>query len=137
VIAEITGSELPNEVVVIGGHIDSWDVGQGAHDDGGGCLISWEAIRLLKAMGLRPRRTIRAVLFTNEENGGRGAQAYLNSQSPQQINNTVFAMESDAGMFTPVGLSFDGTASAMQTLSGTQHPHTERDVLRGYRGYNI
>ena len=118
VMAELAGSELPNEVVVIGGHIDSWDVGQGAQDDGGGCLISWEAIRLLKQLGLRPRRTIRAVLFTNEENGGRGAKVYASSLTPAQINATVFAMESDSGTSLPIGLSFDGSPDARQILAG-------------------
>ena len=76
VIAELKGSEKPDEIVVIGGHFDSWDVGQGAHDDGGGCIVAWEAVRLLKELGLRPRRTIRVVLYTNEENGLRGGNAY-------------------------------------------------------------
>ncbi len=73
VVAELKGRERPEEIVLVGGHFDSWDVGQGAHDDGGGCMVAWEAIRLLKKLNLRPRRTIRAVLFTNEENGLRGA----------------------------------------------------------------
>src|SRR4029078_1060309 len=66
VIAELRGSEKPDEVIVIGGHFDSWDVGQGAQDEGGGCIVAWEAVRLLKELGLRPRRTIRVVLYTNE-----------------------------------------------------------------------
>ena len=69
VIAELKGTEKPDEIVLISGHYDSWDVGQGAHDDGGGCIVAWEAVRLLKELGLRPRRTIRVVLYTNEENG--------------------------------------------------------------------
>ena len=75
-VAEIVGSEKPDEVVVLGGHIDSWDVGQGAMDDGGGSVAAWEAVRLIKQLGLKPRRTIRVVLWTNEENGSRGALAY-------------------------------------------------------------
>ena len=70
------GREKPDEIVVVGGHLDSWDVGTGAHDDGGGCVVSWEALRLMKKLGLRPRRTMRVVLFTNEENGLRGGAAY-------------------------------------------------------------
>ena len=77
VVGEIRGRELPNEVVVVSGHLDSWDVGSGATDDGGGCIVSWEALRLMKKLNLRPRRTIRVVLWTNEENGLRGGQAYL------------------------------------------------------------
>ncbi len=68
VVAELKGSEKPDEVILVSGHFDSWDVGQGAHDDGGGCIIAWEAVRLLKELGLRPRRTVRVVLYTNEEN---------------------------------------------------------------------
>lgn len=116
VMAEITGSEKPEEVVLIGGHIDSWDVGSGAQDDGGGCLISWEALRVLKELGLKPKRTIRAVLFTNEENGGRGATAYFNSLSKEQVNNTVFAMESDAGTFHPTGFAFQGQEISRKTF---------------------
>jgi carboxypeptidase Q len=76
VVAELPGTDRPDEVVVIGGHIDSWDVGQGAVDDGGGALAAWEAVRLLKELGLRPRRTVRVVLWTSEETGGRGGMAY-------------------------------------------------------------
>ena len=72
VVAEIVGREKPDEVVVLGGHIDSWDVGQGAMDDGGGSVAAWEAVRLIQRLGLRPRRTVRVVLWTNEENGGSG-----------------------------------------------------------------
>src|SRR5712691_11068030 len=79
VVCELRGRERPNEVVVVGGHLDSWDVGQGAQDDGGGAMISMEALRLMKQLGLRPRRTVRCVLWVNEENGGRGAAAYADS----------------------------------------------------------
>jgi len=79
-MCEIVGREKPEEVVVVGGHIDSWDVGQGAHDDAQGCVISWEIIRLLKTLGLRPRRTIRAVCWTDEECGARGAMAYMEAR---------------------------------------------------------
>src|SRR6185503_12868143 len=76
VVAEIRGREKPEEIVLLGAHIDSWDVGTGAADDGVGCMVTWEALRLMKKLGLRPRRTVRLVLFTNEENGGRGGLAY-------------------------------------------------------------
>ena len=76
VVAEIIGSEKPDEVVVLGGHIDSWDVGEGAMDDGGGAVAAWEAVKLIKRLGLKPRRTVRVVLWTNEENGSRGGTGY-------------------------------------------------------------
>lgn len=96
VIAEIRGSEKPNEVVVFGGHIDSWDVGQGAMDDGGGCFAAWHALRALKILGLRPKRTLRAVCWTNEENGLKGANKYAENRA-NDIDNHVFAIESDEG----------------------------------------
>jgi carboxypeptidase Q len=118
VIAELKGSERPDEVVVIGGHFDSWDVGQGAHDDGGGCIVAWEAVRLLKELGLRPRRTIRVVLFTNEENGLRGANAYRDTHRVE-IPKHIFAIESDSGVFRPEGLGLAATAP-LQVRSNLQ-----------------
>src|ERR671920_2068995 len=81
VVGEIRGREKPEEIVLLGGHIDSWDVGSGASDDGVGCIVTWEAARLMKKLGIRPRRTVRIVLFTNEENGLRGANAYAQKYS--------------------------------------------------------
>jgi carboxypeptidase Q len=101
VIGEIVGTEKPNEVVVVGGHFDSWDKGQGAHDDGTGCMHAVEALRLIKELELKPKRTIRAVLFMNEENGVRGGQAYAAKERPGEIH--IAAIESDAGGFTPRG----------------------------------
>ena len=109
VIAELRGSEKPDEVVLIGGHFDSWDVGQGAHDDGGGCIIAWEAVRLLKELGLKPRRTIRVVLYTNEENGLRGGNAYRDAYR-SQLGKHIFAIESDSGTYRPEGLGLAATA---------------------------
>ena len=109
VIAELKGSERPDEIVLIGGHFDSWDVGQGAHDDGGSCIAAWEAIRLLKELGLRPRRTIRVVLFTNEENGTRGGNGYRDAHRAE-IAKHVFAIESDSGIYRPEGLGLAETA---------------------------
>jgi carboxypeptidase Q len=111
VIAELRGSEKPDEVVLIGGHYDSWDVGQGAHDDGGGCIIAWEAVRLLKELGLRPRRTIRVVLYTNEENGLRGGNAYRDAHR-SELGKHIFAIESDSGTYRPEGLGLAATAPA-------------------------
>lgn len=102
VVGEIRGSEKPEEVVVFGGHLDSWDVGQGAHDDGGPCMAVVEALRLLKSLGLRPRRTVRAVLFTNEENGLRGGRQYAKDHASERH---VAALETDSGCFRPVGFS--------------------------------
>jgi carboxypeptidase Q len=103
VVAELVGSEKPNEVVVLGGHIDSWDVGTGAMDDGGGVVAAWEAVRLLKRLGLRPKRTVRVVAWTNEENGLRGGEGYRDAHRAE-LDNHVMAMESDNGVFNPYGV---------------------------------
>ena len=109
VIAELKGSERPDEIVLIGGHFDSWDVGQGAHDDGGSCIAAWEAIRLLKELGLRPRRTIRVVLFTNEENGLRGGNGYRDTHR-SELSKHIFAIESDSGIYRPEGFGLSANA---------------------------
>jgi carboxypeptidase Q len=111
VVAELRGSERPDEVVVLGGHIDSWDVGQGAMDDGGGSVAAWEAVRLIQRLGLRPRRTLRVVLWANEENGLRGGIAYRDSHR-QELDKHVLAIESDAGVFQPRGFGFGGSDEA-------------------------
>src|SRR3954465_2038732 len=98
VVAEVVGRERPDEVVVLGGHIDSWDVGQGAMDGGGGSVAAWEAVRLMKQLGLRPRRTVRVVLWTNEENGGKGAEGYRDAYA-DRLSKHVLAIESDNGVF--------------------------------------
>jgi carboxypeptidase Q len=108
VVGEIRGAEHPEEVVVVGGHFDSWDVGTGATDDGGGCVATWEALRLMKQLGLRPRRTIRVVLFTNEENGLRGGLAYRDHHK-DELANHVLMIESDGGVFRPTGFGFTGS----------------------------
>jgi carboxypeptidase Q len=111
VVGEIRGRERPDEVVVIGGHFDSWDVGTGSTDDAGGCVVTWEALRLLHRLNLRPRRTVRVVLFTNEENGGRGGEGYK-TQHAAELANHVAMMESDGGVFTPKGFGFTGSDAA-------------------------
>jgi len=111
VVAEITGSEKPNEVVVMGGHMDSWDVGQGAMDDAGGVYVAWEAIRLMKQLGLKPRRTIRVVGWTNEENGLAGGNAYRDAHRAE-LDDHLLAIESDGGVFRPQGFGFTGGDSA-------------------------
>jgi hypothetical protein len=102
VVGEIVGREKPDEVVVIGGHLDSWDVGQGAHDDGGGVMAALEAAALMKKLGLQPRRTVRVVFWTNEENGGRGGQAYRNWVG-KDVAKHVAAIEMDGGAESPIG----------------------------------
>jgi carboxypeptidase Q len=115
VIGEIRGRERPEEVVVVGGHFDSWDVGTGASDDAGGCIATWEALRLMKVLGLRPRRTVRVVLFTNEENGLRGGLAYRDRYR-DDLANHVLMLESDSGVFRPVGFGFSGSDAGRQTI---------------------
>ena len=107
VVAEIRGSEKPDEVVVMGGHIDSWDVGQGAMDDAGGSVVAWEALRLIKQLGVRPKRTVRVVFWTNEEIGLAGGTAYRDAHRAE-LDNHVLAMESDNGVFRPRALQFGG-----------------------------
>lgn len=118
VIAEIKGSEFPDEIIVLGGHIDAWDNGHGAMDDGGGCVAAWEALRLIKESGKRPKRTIRVVLWTNEENGLRGAVEYMKwvKDVEKSIDNHVLAMESDSGVFDPIGFGFSGSDKAYNML---------------------
>jgi carboxypeptidase Q len=111
VVGELRGRERPAEVVVIGGHIDSWDVGTGSTDDGGGCVVTWEALRMMKKLNLRPRRTVRVVLWTNEENGTRGALAYRDRYK-EQLKDHVMMLESDSGVFRPTGFGFSGSEAA-------------------------
>lgn len=115
VIGEIRGREHPEEVVVVSGHFDSWDVGTGSTDDGGGCIVTWEALRLMKKLNIRPRRTVRVVLWTNEENGLRGGTAYRDRYRAQLANH-VLMMESDSGVFRPTGFGFTGTDIARATV---------------------
>jgi carboxypeptidase Q len=104
VIGEIKGSEFPNEFIVVGGHLDSWDLGQGAHDDGAGCVQSIEVLRLFKTMGYNPKRTIRAVMFMNEENGLRGGIKYA-EEAERKKEKHLAAIESDRGGFVPRGFT--------------------------------
>ncbi|KAG8010203.1 Carboxypeptidase Q [Nibea albiflora] len=114
-VVEITGWQHPEQVVLLSGHLDSWDVGQGAMDDGGGAMISWEALSLIRDLGLRPRRTLRTVLWTAEEQGGVGAQQYYNLHKIN-ISNFDLVMESDLGTFTPLGLQFTGNDAARKVM---------------------
>jgi len=115
VIAQINGSEKPDEIIIVGGHLDSWDLGDGSHDDGAGIVQSMEVLRILKDLNYSPKRTIRVVLFANEENGLRGGTKYAEEA---KLNNEkhFFALESDAGGFTPRGFSFDTSDKEFKTI---------------------
>ncbi len=115
VIGEWKGSEFPDQYIVVGGHLDSWDPAEGAQDDGAGCVHSIEVLRSLKAIGYKPKHTIRVVLFTDEENGGRGAMTY-SSEAKQKGEKHIFALESDAGGFTPREFSFKGNESQVAPI---------------------
>jgi carboxypeptidase Q len=116
VVAELRGREKPDEIVLIGGHIDSWDLASGAMDDGGGVVATWEALRVLKKLNLIPRRTIRLVFFTNEENGTRGGQAYRDRYASDLLKH-VMVLESDNGMLPLKGWGFSGTAKARSLVA--------------------
>ena len=119
VIAELRGRDKPEEVVVISGHFDSWDLGHGAHDDGGGCIIAMEAINVLRKLNLIPRRTIRVVLWTNEENGLRGGRAYAKAHA-DELDRHVAAIESDSGVFAPRGYSLDCEDEDREAIAAEQ-----------------
>lgn len=139
VIGEIKGSTHPDEIIVVGGHLDSWDLGDGSHDDGAGCVQSMEVLRLLKLSGYTPKRTIRAVLFMNEENGLRGGNEYA-AQAKNNNENHVFALESDAGGFTPRGFSFDSSDADLKNIQGWAplfEPYLIHLLEKGYSGADI
>ncbi len=115
VIGELTGSQFPEQIITVGGHLDSWDLAEGAQDDGAGAVQSIEVIRALKSAGLQPRRTVRAVLFMNEENGGGGANAYL-AAAEKNKEKHIFALESDGGGFSPRGFSLDMSDAQRETV---------------------
>ncbi len=116
VVGELRGRDLPDQVVVLGGHTDSWDPGTGAVDDAGGCVVAWEAVRLMKALNLRPRRTVRVVLFVNEENGLRGGNAYRDAHLAE-LGTHVLMLEADGGVFDPAGFGFTGSDAARATVT--------------------
>ena len=115
VIGELTGTEFPGEYITIGGHLDSWDPAEGAHDDGAGIVHTIEVLRAFKALGFKPKHTIRFVLFANEENGLRGGIKYA-EEAKTKNEKHVFALESDAGGFSPRGYSFGGSAEQLEKL---------------------
>ncbi|NXT21326.1 CBPQ Carboxypeptidase, partial [Syrrhaptes paradoxus] len=138
-VAEIVGSKYPDQIVLVSGHLDSWDVGQGAMDDGGGAFISWEVLSLLKDLGLRPKRTLRLVLWTAEEQGGVGAEQYYQLHK-ENISNFDIVMESDEGTFKPSGLGFTGNAKArdiVKEVMALLQPINVTDVYDGASGTDI
>jgi carboxypeptidase Q len=116
VVGEIRGSEKPDEIVLVGGHFDSWDPGMGASDDAVGCVVTWEAARLMKKLNIRPKRTVRVVLFTNEENGTRGGNGYRDAHAAEAAKH-VLSVESDDGVFAPARMGFTGSEAARQTMT--------------------
>ena len=133
VIGEIKGSQHPEEVVLVGGHLDSWDTGKGANDDGTGCVQSIEVLRLFKSLGIKPKRTIRAVMFMNEENGLRGGIKYGELAETNKENH-IAAIESDAGGFSPKGFSIDADTKTIQTIQKWQYLFLPYDILKFYKG---
>ncbi|MCB0519626.1 MAG: M28 family peptidase [Lewinellaceae bacterium] len=142
VVGEIKGSEKPEEIILVGGHLDSWDVGEGAHDDGAGCVQSMGVLQLLKRLNYQPRRTIRCVLFMNEENGLMGGKTY-GEEAKRKGEFHLAAIESDRGGFTPRGFTVDGEADvfalrfpAMQPWSDLLEPYGLR-IKKGGGGADI
>ena len=124
---------------MVGGHLDSWDVGAGATDDGGGCVVAMEALRVMKTLGLRPRRTVRVVLWTNEENGGRGGVAYRD-QHRAELGHHVAMIESDNGVFRPLGFGVAGGDAARRTVAAIASllaPIGASEVVSGGDGADI
>ncbi|MCC9138446.1 M20/M25/M40 family metallo-hydrolase [Pontibacter silvestris] len=139
VIGEIKGSEKPDEIIVVGGHLDSWDLAEGAHDDGTGCVQSIEVLRLFKDLGIKPKRTIRAVMFMNEENGLRGGTKYA-EMAKENSEKHVAAIESDMGGFTPRGFGLEGSdvqLRKLQTWKPLLAPYGLHDIDYGHGGADI
>ncbi|MFY0593486.1 M28 family peptidase [Roseivirga sp.] len=139
VVGEIKGTEHPEEIIVVGGHLDSWDLSEGAHDDGAGCVQSIEVLRLIQAIGYKPKRTIRAVMFMNEENGLMGGRKY--AEIAEELNeNHIAALESDRGGFLPIGFGITGTKAQQDKLLSWQPlftPYGIHQLKRGGGGADI
>ncbi len=139
VIGELRGTTNPDEIIIVGGHLDSWDVAEGAHDDGTGCVQSMEVLRIMKALGIRPKRTIRAVLFANEENGLRGGVAYADMAKTKNEKHMA-AIESDEGGFTPRGFGIVGTPAQREKVTPWKPllaPYGLTDIGAGSGGADI
>lgn len=139
VVGQITGSEEPNEVIVVGGHLDCWDKGQGAHDDGGGCMQAIEVVNLIKKLGLKPKRTIRAVMFMNEENGNRGGRAYPKALE-RAGEKQIAALESDAGSHAPRGIGIQADSALVARVQRWRELFERLNISRidvGYSGVDV
>ncbi len=139
VIGEVRGTEEPEKIMVVGGHLDSWDLGDGSHDDGAGCVQSMEVLRLFKETGYKPKKTLRVVLFMNEENGLRGGTEYA-AQAAKKKEKHVFALESDAGGFSPRGFNFDAPQGFMETVESWKpllEPYLLHQFVSGGGGADI
>ena len=139
VIAEIKGNVKPNEIITVGGHLDSWDVGEGAHDDGAGIVHSMEALRILKELNYKPKHTLRVVFFMNEENGNRGGITYA-KWSKEKGENQIAAIESDRGGFTPRGFDCDGSVEQIELLKSFGKKLNGYDLFhfeKGFAGVDI
>lgn len=139
VIGELRGTQFPDQYITIGGHLDSWDPAEGAHDDGAGCVQAIEVLRVLKAVGYQPKHTMRFVLFANEENGLRGGTKYA-EEAQRKGERHVFALESDAGGFTPRGFSVDVADTAFKTLQTwvpLLAPYGAAEITQGGGGADI
>ena len=139
VIGELKGTKSPEEILTVGGHLDSWDFGEGAHDDGAGCVQSVEVLRIFRALNIKPKRTVRAVLFMNEENGNRGGITYA-EQAAARGEKHLFALESDRGGFSPRGFSFKGKKEPLAKLFAEKElfsPYGASDLQLGYGGVDI
>ena len=139
VIGELTGSEFPNEIITFGGHLDSWDAGEGAHDDGAGIVHCLEALRILKTLNYRPKHTLRVVFFMNEENGNKGGISYA-KYVKEKGEKHIAALESDRGGFVPRGFSCDGDLGKFKTLfdfDKIYKPYELSEFEKGYGGVDI
>ena len=134
VIGEIKGSEFPDKVILIGGHIDSWDLGEGAHDDGAGCVQSMEVLHVFKRLGIKPRHTIRCVLFANEENGLKGGSTYAD-EAKKKAEVHIAAIESDGGGHTPRGFGMDAVPELLKDAYAKSQKF--REILAPYGFYEL
>jgi hypothetical protein len=139
VIGEIKGSKFPEEIILVGGHLDSWDIGEGAHDDGAGVVQSLQVLETFKKMNIKPKRTLRCVMYMNEENGNRGGEHYANVVRNNSEKH-LFALESDRGGFSPRGFSIDGNKlqlEYLQTFKNLFEPYQLHIFSKGYSGVDI
>lgn len=139
VVGEMTGSEHPERIMVVGGHLDSWDLGDGSHDDGAGCVQSMEVLNIFKNIGYKPKNTLRVVLFMNEENGVKGGKEY-EIQSNKNNENHIFALESDSGGFSPRGFSIEADEANFNKISGWAslfEPYLIHKFVKGRSGVDI